>query len=127
MAKLIYPELSYKLTGFFYKIHNELGRYCKEKQYTDAVEKLFQESKIEYKREEPACFDIESKFVVNGNRLDFVVENKILIEIKAKRFITKEDYYQVQRYLKAKNLKLALLVNFRNRFLKPIRIIRINS
>ena len=36
--KLIYPELSYKLTGIFYKVHNLLGRFRSEKSYTDAVE-----------------------------------------------------------------------------------------
>ncbi len=39
----------------------------------------------------------------------------------------KEDYYQAQRYLQASGIKLALLVNFRNRYLKPVRIIRIDT
>jgi len=63
----------------------------------------------------------------DGNRIDFLVDEKIILEIKAKKFVLKEDYYQIQRYLQAFNKKLGLLINFRNRYLKPIRIIRIDT
>ena len=55
--------------------------------------------------------------------IDFIIDDKIIIELKAKKIILKDDYYQTQRYLHALNKKLALLVNFRNRYLKPIRVI----
>lgn len=70
-------------------------------------------------------FQRELRIGDSGNILDFVVENKIALEIKAKRIITKEDYYQMQRYLQESNLKLGFLVNFRNRYIKPARIIRL--
>ena len=41
--------------------------------------------------------------------------------------VTKEDYFQIQRYLQNLNIKLGLLVNFRDKFIKPIRIIRIDT
>jgi hypothetical protein len=44
--KLIYPELSYKLQGFFFKIHNALGRFRSEKTYADTIEKIFKEENI---------------------------------------------------------------------------------
>jgi GxxExxY protein len=117
--KIIYPELSYKLVGLFYKIHNDLGRYSREKQYSNAIEKIFRISNINYERE---------KRIDNfGNIVDFVIEDKILIEVKAKPFITREDYYQVKRYLISSKLKLGLLVNFRNRYLKPNRVLNINN
>jgi len=47
--------------------------------------------------------------------------------VKAKPLILKNDYYQTQRYLQALNIKLALLINFRNRYLKPIRVIKIDT
>jgi len=62
-----------------------------------------------------------------GNIIDFVVENKIVLELKAKLLISKDDYYQLQRYLQAANMKLGLLVNFRSRYLKPKRVVRIDT
>lgn len=62
-----------------------------------------------------------------GNILDFVINNKIILELKAKDILTKEDYFQTQRYLQFLKLRLALLVNFRNKYLKPKRIVLIET
>lgn len=118
-TKLIHPKLSYILTGIFFDIHNHLGRYSREKQYADVLEKRLQELKIPFKR--------EFKILNTGNKVDFLIDEKIIVEIKAKRLILKEDYYQVQRYLQSSGVKLGLIVNFRNRYLKPIRIIKIDT
>jgi len=117
--KLIYPELSYIITGFGFDAHNALGRYAREKQYGDFIEGKLKETKIPYER--------ERRIEKTGNIVDFFVDEKIILELKAKPAISKDDYYQSQRYLQATGVKLALLVNFRNRFLKPIRVIRIDT
>ena len=118
-VELIYKELSYTVTGIMMSVHNEIGSYARERQYGDVAEKLFKGAGIEFKRE----------VVIgdSGNVLDFIVENKIALEFKAKRIITKQDYYQTQRYLQETGLRLALLVNFRDRLIKPKRIIRIEN
>ena len=117
--KLIYPQLSYLITGICFNIHNKLGRYAREKQYGDLLEEKLKEVKVSYKR--------ELKIGKTGNTVDFLIDNKIILELKVKPFILKEDYYQTQKYLQSSNMKLALLVNFRNRYLKPIRIIKIET
>jgi GxxExxY protein len=124
-GKILHPELSYKLTGLFYKIHNELGRFGRERQYADAVENTLIKNKINFYREKELPVEIIDNH--STNKVDFDIESEILVDIKAKRFITKEDYYQMQRYLHAANYKLGLIVNFRNSYLKPVRIIRLNS
>lgn len=117
--KLIYPELSYLVTGICFEVHNVLGRYAREKQYGNLLEIKLKENKIPYKRE----LTIKN----SGNNIDFLIDNKIILELKAKPVILKEDYFQIQRYLQALNIKLGLLVNFQNRYLKPMRIIKINA
>jgi GxxExxY protein len=100
-------------------VHNERGTYAKEKQYADLLEQKLQQAGISYKREQA----IGS----SGNRVDFIIEGKILLEIKAKRFITREDYYQAQRYLQETRLKLGIMVNFREKTLRPKRVVRIDK
>ena len=51
--KVLYPDLSYKICGLCYKIHNEFGRFMNEKQYADAFENLLKLEGIKYEREKP--------------------------------------------------------------------------
>lgn len=122
MKDLIYPELSYKIGGILFSAHNQLGQFCNEKQYCDFIEKYFKEAGLKYEREKvlPPSFENESE---GRNKVDFLVEDKIILEAKAKRLITNEDYYQVKRYLVALNKKLGILVNFRKKYITPKRIL----
>lgn len=124
--ELIYSELSYKLNGIFYKAHNLLGRFRSEKSYADAIEEALKENGIEYKRE----FSLSPAFIGEDKRRnipDFIIDGKIIADIKAKKFITKEDYIQMQRYLQSANMKLGMIINFRNTYLKPKRVINYNK
>jgi len=122
MEKLIYPELSYKINGVLFAVHNELGQFCNEKQYCDIVEFYFKKLNLRYEREKilPPFFENEKK---GRNKIDFLIENKIVLELKTKRFLNNEDYYQTKRYLVALNKKLGILVNFRRKFITPKRVL----
>jgi len=120
--RLIYEDLTYKINGILYNVHNELGRFRNEKEYGDRIEYYLKQSDLNFEREKtlPPSFEGEQ----NGrNRIDFLIENKVILEIKTKRFLTREDYYQTKRYLEALGKKLAILVNFRQKYLKPKRIL----
>ena len=123
--KVLYPELSYQITGLLFEIHNSLGRYCREKQYGDALEQLLKEANILYKRENPLPLEkVANRFT---NKADFVINDQLLVELKAKPLVSKLDYIQTQRYLVAGGFKLGIIVNFHSQYLKPIRVIRSNS
>ena len=117
-TEIIYRDLSYKLVGLFYKVQDTLGRYARESQYSSFLEKLLKESDINYEKEK-----LISKTGSDINRADFVVENSVVLELKAKPFLTRDDFYQTLRYLEFANIQLGLLVNFRQKFLKPKRIL----
>lgn len=114
--KLLYPELSYQITGLCFEVQNTLGRFAREKQYSDLLEDKFRTSAIQCKRE----YTVAN----TGNRLDFLINDRIILEVKAKPFLLKDEYYQVKRYLDVLGLELALLVNFQDKYLKPRRILR---
>ena len=122
VQKIIYPELSYKINGLLMETQSRLGRFCREKQYGDYFEILLKKSGLKYIREPSVDFKIETE-IVKGNRIDFIIDDKILVEMKAVPFLTKKDYYQTMRYLRSANLKLALLVNFHSEYLKPKRVL----
>jgi GxxExxY protein len=119
---IYYPELSYEIAGLLFKVHNSIGRFKSERQYCDVFEELLKENKIIYSRE----IELKKLFdniIENGNIPDFIIEDKIIIDFKVKKFITKEDYYQMLRYLETVNFPLGLIVNFRSTYLKPKRVI----
>ncbi|PIV09334.1 GxxExxY protein [Candidatus Roizmanbacteria bacterium CG02_land_8_20_14_3_00_36_15] len=122
MGRIIYPNLCFKINGILFKTHNQLGKFCSEKQYCDLIEKFLKESSLLFEREKtlPRIFKEEKE---GRNKVDFFVENKVILEAKSKKIITKDDYYQVRRYLSVLNKKLGILVNFRCTYLHPKRIL----
>ena len=121
-TKIIYKDLSYKIIGVCFKVHDILGRFCREKQYCDLLEILFKKENIKYEREKKLDLYL-SDLKIGGNRVDFLIENKILFDVKAKKYITKEDYRQMKRYLSVTGLKLAIIVNFREPSIYPKRVL----
>ncbi len=120
--KILYPELSYKIVGILFGVHNNLDRFRNEQQYSDAIELELKKFNIPYKREYHLHKSFEGERD-NRNIVDFIIDKKIVIEIKAKRALLKEDYFQIKRYLISSNYELGLLVNFRSKYLAPKRIL----
>ncbi len=116
-VEVVYPELSYIVVGVLFKAHRKIGRYGKEKQYSDLVALMLKGKNIHFKR--------EYTVVGTGNRLDFVIEDKLIIELKARQIMIEADYAQLKRYLHITKLQLGLLVNFRDKHLKPKRILNL--
>lgn len=121
MAKLLHKELSYEITGIFFEVHNQLGRFAREKQYGDLIASILEDRGIKFEREKSLPIEgIENRFT---NIVDFDIKGDILVDLKAKPVVTKNDYYQMKRYLLASGRDLGLIVNFRNSYLKPIRVL----
>jgi len=122
MAKLIYPELSYKVMGVLYKVYNSLGSSRQEKHYQRAIEIELEDQKIEFQREKKTELLYRQK-KVGDYYVDFLIEKKIVLELKAKDFYTTKDINQVVSYLKNLRVHLGILANFRSERLKYRRIV----
>jgi putative transcription antitermination factor YqgF len=126
MAELILKEESFKLMGLMFRVRGQLGPSCKEKNYQDAIEIIFKKENIKFEREKEIYIPLEGE-KLGGFFIDFLVWDKIILEIKSKPFITHEDVRQAIRYLRATGLPLALLVNFKREKVEYKRVINSNT
>ncbi len=123
-GKIIYKDLSYKIVGVLFDVYNDIGYGYKEKYYEKAVAKCFDERGIKY--QEQIMYKIKFKDEILGNQfLDFLVEGKIILEIKQGNYFSRKNIKQVEAYLKVTNRKLAILANFTSKGVKTMRILNI--
>jgi len=111
MKSLLYQDESYKIRGACFNVYNILGGGIQEKIITRALtqELLSKELKIE---SQPRI-DIVYKGKKIGIYIpDIIINNTIIVEIKSKPLITKEDEKQFWSYLKGSLYKLGFLINF---------------
>ncbi len=112
MPQIVQKELSYKIMGILFSVHNALGNRYQEKYYQRAIEEGLKEEKLRFKRE--LSVDLEYKGKKIGKYfLDFLIEDKVILEIKAVDNLKPKDFKQVLAYLTANNIELGILVNFR--------------
>lgn len=121
-SQIVLKEESYKLMGLLFEVHRKLGSVYKEKNYQDAIEEILKRERIPYKREEKITLKFENLEISNFFA-DFIIDKKILLEVKVKKFITQNDIRQTLRYIKSANLPLGIIVNFRHDKLEYKRLI----
>ena len=121
-GEIIYRELSYKLVGVLYDVYNELGPGYKEIIYQKALAKAFYQHGIKFK-EQVHCEIFFKKDKVGCHYLDFVIEGKIILEIKRKARFSRNDFEQVNNYLKTTGLELGILASFSENGLKFFRVL----
>lgn len=110
---LVYPELSYKIVGFSFEIFNQIGGGHKEVIYQKAYAMILKENKINFKEQVYYPVRFMGK-TIGKNFFDFLIDDKIVVELKKDMRFSKAHIDQVLNYLKVSNLKLAILINFGN-------------
>jgi len=123
-GKVIYKELSYKIVGCLFDVYNELGYGYQEKYYEKALAEGFKQAGLNY--QEQLHIPLTFKDLKIGDYfLDFLVEDKIVVELKKGDRFSIKNIEQVFAYLKAKGLKLGILAQFSTNGLKFKRIVNI--
>lgn len=113
----LYKELSYRVRGALFKVWKALGPAFKENAYHRALAKEFKNLGLAFVGEKRIDIRYEGE-VVGQYRPDFVVEEKIILEIKVLPYLTKREEKQLWYYLKGSAYKVALLANFGGRKLE---------
>ena len=124
--ELIYPELSYQIVGILFDVYNTIGYGHPEKYYYKAVGTSLAQNNLSFKKQLviPLVFKNDK---IGNYIIDFVVEDKIVLEVKQGNRFLKGNIKQVYGYLKSSGLKLGLLVNFTADRIKFKRILNLNS
>jgi len=116
----LYPKLSYQIRGAIFQVYKTLGPYHKESIYTNALSSELKERKISFKKEVSINVIYENR-KVGVYRPDFLIDDKIVIEVKAVEFLPKNDEKQLSYYLGGTAYRLGFLVNFGSRHGVDIR------
>lgn len=119
-GSLLYPDLSYKLQGCFFKVYNTLGFGHKEVVYQRALEEELITQQVPFEKEKHLSIHYEGKKIAEYIP-DLVIDNKIIVEIKALEFLPNKIVTQLIYYLKGTNYSLGYLVNFGTPRLQIIR------
>ncbi len=120
-TEIIYKELSYKIVGCAMAVHKILGVGFLEAVYEEAFIIELQLNKIHFEAQKKYLVIYKNK-IIKDFFCDIVVENKIIIELKAIKNIGDIERAQVINYLKVTSLKLGIINNFGETSLKYERI-----
>lgn len=123
MEEYIFKDESYKIIGILFEVHKNLGKGFSEIVYKDAIEYEFQEQNIPYEREKEFAVNYKNTTLKHKFYADFVIEDKIILEIKTVDCFNNSHLNQCLNYLKVSNYKLAILANFNLTSLEYKRII----
>jgi GxxExxY protein len=118
---MLHEELTHKIIGCAMKVHSTLGSGFQEVFYQRALDIEMKKQKLDFSREQEMIVfydDIE----IGTRRVDFFVEGKIMVELKAVSKLDDLHLAQAMNYLEAYNLPVGLLINFGSRSMEFKRV-----
>lgn len=108
---LVHAELTEQIIGAAINVHKALGPGFLESVYEEALAVEFNHAGIRFGRQVPIPIRYRGR-LVGEHRLDFIVDNLVVVELKAVHALEEVFFAIVRSYLKATNLEAGLLVNF---------------
>ena len=123
MANILYKDESYSIIGALFEVYNHIGSGFSEIVYKDALEYEFRSRNIKYNREKEYAVQYKDHILPHKFYADFVVYDKIILEIKAVDNLHDKHLSQCLNYLKVSSCRLAILANFHKDLLDHRRII----
>jgi GxxExxY protein len=106
-----HKELTEVIIKIFYKVYNTLGYGFLEKIYENAMMIEFRKAGIPAEAQSPIDVTYEGE-IVGEHAADIIVDNKVIVELKAAKKIAEDHHAQLLNYLKATEIEVGLLLNF---------------
>ena len=110
-SKLLFSELTESIIGCSFEVFKELGYGLSERSYQSALAQEFEEKGLVYSKEKYGNIAYKGKRIYKYY-LDFLVENKVAVELKVRNEIYQKDINQLLSYIKSENVKVGLLIVF---------------
>jgi GxxExxY protein len=123
---LVCSELSYKIMGCAFEVYNELGFGHAEKFYQRAMAIQLKKEGIEFKEQVYTPLKFKGE-VIGKQYFDFLIEDKVIIELKKNSNFSKGNIDQVKQYLITSKLQLAILINFSPTSVVSKRIVNVEE
>ena len=111
-------EISYKIIGAALEVHKNLGVGLLESAYETALEYELQNLGLKVKQQYALALNYKEIEIDNAYRIDILVEDKVIVEVKSVLELNPIHFAQTNTYLKFTGLKLGLLINFKTQLLK---------
>jgi GxxExxY protein len=111
MENLIHKDLSNIILKCFYKVYNTLGYGFLEKVYENALLIELSKNGLKTEKQKPINVKYDNK-IVGEYFADIIVEDKIILELKASEFLAEEHEFQLINYLKATEIEIGFLLNY---------------
>jgi len=105
-------EITYKIRGAIFKVYNALGPGLLESSYEAALAYELINSGLNVRQQVGLPMVYEKLKMDVGYRIDLLVENKVIVEVKSVENLAEVHFKQLITYLRLSNLKVGLLVNF---------------
>ena len=112
MVELLYKEESYAIVGAAMEVYNQLGHGFLEAVYQEALALELEARHIPFQEQQELQIFYKRRPLQKGYCADFVIYDKIIVEIKAIKELGPNEEAQLFNYLKATGLRLGLLLNF---------------
>jgi len=119
---IVQKALSYKIMQAVFEVHNQLGPGFLENIYEEALAHEFSLQKISFARQKIIQVSYKGK-IIGQHRLDMVINNEIILELKAVSELADIHKQQLLSYLKSTGLPLGILINFGTSRVQYTRIV----
>lgn len=121
---LKYYDITEKIIGASFEVHSFLGNGFQEVIYQRALSVEFEKAELSYEREiEQHIYYKDEKIPIGTRRADFIIAQKVMVEIKAVSALNDIHMAQAPNYLKAYRLEVGLLINFGSKSLEFKRLV----
>lgn len=124
MSDLLFKDEVYAIVGAAMEVHNELGIGFLEPIYQEAMEIELSSRSIPFVPQQEIQIRYKDRELTKTYKVDFLIFNEIIVEIKAIDGLSGREESQLLNYLKATGLELGLLINFGGNKLEWKRMVR---